>query len=199
MAETKSEQPVTPQDPAELGDGVVANTTKDAGDDDISAAVYRAAVERADEAEDACDAMKAKIAELEAQLAAAHEALDHAERRHQIDLMLAEADAIDLETARLLVELGLPNHEGSPEKAVEAIRQSKPYLFRSGLGGVGGGVGGSDGMRGIAMGAALGTMSADPELTITDAGMRLIELAEEAAQHGDRRALLRYLQARRSG
>jgi multidrug efflux pump subunit AcrA (membrane-fusion protein) len=176
-------RPATPSD--ELDQKTIDNKVEDASEheDHAGSAVFRAALQRAEAAESSCQALQQQVAELQAQLAAAREALDHAERRHRIDLMLIEADAIDLDTARLLIELTQPEHDGDPAKALAALRREKPFLFRRSAAGPRSG--------------APGVMSPEPELRVTEEGMRLIELAEHAAETGDRRALLRYLQARR--
>ena len=104
----------------------------------------------------------------------AREALDAVERRQRVDRALADADAIDLESARLLTEVALGG-ESDIEGAVADLRRRKPFLFRS---------------RGVRAGPAPGGRA-------PQAAEGLIEAAEEAARTGDRRALLRYLDLRR--
>lgn len=125
--------------------------------------------ERAKTAED-------KVALLESQLATAREALDAAERRHAIDMALVDADAIDLESARLLTEMAVAQmDEKDVALAVSDLRRRKPFLFRER----------SQMTLGAAMGAAVGPASP-------------ADAARDEAKSGDRRALLKYLRARRS-
>ncbi len=117
-----------------------------------------------------------KVAELEAQLAAAREAIDASERRHAIDMALVEADAIDLESARLLTEMAVARmDEKDVALAVSDLRKRKPFLFRE---------------RGtVTLGAAMGA---------TAGAAHPADAARDEAKSGDRRALLKYLRARRS-
>lgn len=113
-----------------------------------------------------------ELAGLRAALAACRAALDQAERRHEIELALLRADALDMETARVMTEaLVAQMSEPDVARAVEDLRRRKPFLFRAkrppaGMGApgaVGSGVGGE----------------------------------ANAAARGDRAALLRFLRARR--
>lgn len=138
---------------------------------------------RADEAEARCAVHESRIAELEAQLSAAREALDASERRRQIERALGESDTVDLETARLLTEAAVSQmDEPDVVIAVEELRRHKPFLFHAEAA--------PAASRGIAMRPA-------HEPGVADAA--LDGLAEEARQSGDRRALLRYLRQRRCG
>ncbi len=142
---------------------------------------------RAQEAEAKAGELSARVGELERLLAQAREALDSVERRRRVDLALLEADAVDLESARLLTELALGQMERPDEAvAVGELRRRKPFMFRTRRGQSGGAIGAGGG------GTA---MSARTRQAATDS---LLNLAEEAARTGDRRALLRYLQARRA-
>lgn len=124
--------------------------------------------------------LQARVAELQEQIDQAREALDAAERRHQIDLLLIEADTVDIESARLLTELAVNQMKsGDLRAAVGELRQRKPFLFRSRPGAPAGGS--------SVMSAAGDTTEADIEL----------ESAAQAAAAGDRASLLRYLRARR--
>lgn len=124
--------------------------------------------------------LEARIASLEADLASARDAIDHAERRHQIDLALIEERAIDLESTRLLTELAVQQMPAKDVRAVVAdLRRRKPFLFEP-----------APRAR-----ALPGPMSPAPR---TSPELAAIEhAAEEAATTGDRNALLRYLRARR--
>lgn len=134
--------------------------------------------ERAREAEARAVELSGRIDELERLVAQTREALDSVERRHRIDQALLEADAIDLESARLLTELALGQMDAPDEaSAVAELRSRKPFLFRA-----------------RAARSSSRAMSGRPR----DAeGDGLLEAAEEAARSGDRRSLLRYLEARR--
>lgn len=132
---------------------------------------------RAQEAEAQAIALQDRVVELEKVLAEARSAMDAIERRQQIDLALLEADAIDLESARLLTELALGQMDDSDiHAAVNELRQRKPFMFNA---------------RRSRLGSA---MSGTPR----QAADSLADVAEEAARTGDRKALLRYLQIRRS-
>ncbi|MCE7975531.1 MAG: hypothetical protein DYG92_14615 [Leptolyngbya sp. PLA1] len=117
----------------------------------------------------------ARMADLEAALGRAREALDHAERRHAIDLELLRAGVVDMEVARLMTELAVAGMDKADvAHAVADLRRRKPFLFRR---------------------QSLPGLMAP----LTDAGGGEREaLAREAAESGDRRALLRYLRARRA-
>lgn len=132
---------------------------------------------RVGEGADRVAALESKLAELSATLAGAREALDAAERRHAIDLELVRHEAVDLETARLMTEAAAANLAAKDAaRAVAELKRRKPFLFRRSAAGVG--------------------MS--PE-TPARANGHVGVLAEEAAGSGDRRALLRYLRAKRGG
>ncbi|GJQ28623.1 MAG: hypothetical protein HBSAPP03_05070 [Phycisphaerae bacterium] len=126
------------------------------------------------------DAATAKLAQelaaLRDTLAKAREALDHAERRHAIDLELLRADAVDLETARLLTATAVAGMQNADVAAAVAdLRRAKPFLFR----------------RRTAP-SAMGSGASAPERPAD-------RFAREARETGDRASLLRYLRARRAG
>lgn len=126
--------------------------------------------------------LEAQAASLNEQLAQAREAIDHVEKRHQIDMMLVESDAVDIESARLLAELAVQQMPGKDIRAViDDLRRRKPVLFRARQ----------------APAATPGPMSPASRAVSGDA--LLESAAEEAAITGDRNALLRYLRARRGG
>ncbi len=133
-------------------------------------------------------AVAARLAEAERRLADTERLLRRAERRAEIDRLLLDEGAVDLESARLVAESALDAAEArgeSPDapQAVRALRERKPFLFRpreahrphrgdaSAVGGL---------MRPHAL-------APDP----------VAQLAEAARASGDRGALLRYLRARR--
>lgn len=116
-----------------------------------------------------------KLGEVEKALDEARLALDRTELKHRIERELAEAEAIDLETASMLTEAAVSRME-TPDvsAAVGELRRRKPWLFRPGW-------------------EREGSMSA----TASGDGGASEALAEEAARTGDRRTLLRYLRSRR--
>jgi hypothetical protein len=125
-------------------------------------------------------AAEAKLDELNATLAQTREALDASERRRTIDGELAQSEALDLETARLLTEAAVAQM-GQPDiaKAVADLKKRKPFLFRP---------------RHPHRPAA-SAMSPTDKPARTD---ELAQIAEQARTTGDKRALLQYLRARRN-
>lgn len=125
-----------------------------------------------------------QLAELQAQLddaqqryASAQQSIDTLERRQRIDALLAEADAIDLDAARLLTEAAVQSmDEPDVAEAVADLRRHKPYLFHPD----------STGTDGLALA---------PQIEGPDDP--LAHAAEQAQHSGDRRDLLRYLRLRR--
>ena len=119
-------------------------------------------------------AAQEELTKLRAELDAARRQVDAAERRQRIDQLLVDADAVDLESARLLTEAAVERMD-APDLAlaVDDLRRLKPFLFR----------------RRDEQGA----MSPRPRPT---------DPADEAAAHaaasGHRRDLLRYLRLRRA-
>lgn len=115
-----------------------------------------------------------ELDELKSTLTLAREALDAAERRHAIELELLRADAVDLETARLMTQAAVAGMASADvAEAVSDLRRRKPFLFRKRT-------------TPSAMGGS-GTAPSTPAE----------RLAQEARESGDRRSLLRYLRARR--
>ena len=125
--------------------------------------------------------LQARVDELERTLAEARATIDAVEQRHAIDLALIEAEAADLESARLLTEVAIAGMaERDVKAAVADLRIRKPLLFR----------------QRTAPASASGAMSSavpPHHRGETEAD----SAADEAARTGDRRALLRYLRARR--
>jgi len=135
-------------------------------------------LERAREAERRIGELESKLAETEASLAEARQTVDSVERRRQIDLALMDADAVDLESARLLTEVAIEGmDEPDVAKAVRELRERKPFLFKRRAGGI----------RASSQSPHAPGAQTDP----------LTGAAEDAARTGDRRALLRYLQLKR--
>lgn len=93
---------------------------------------WQAERDRAQQAEQSAGELRSRLQEAESALALAREALDAAERRHQIDLLLIEQETVDLESSRLLTELALTQMpERDVAMAVGDLRRRKPFLFRS--------------------------------------------------------------------
>lgn len=138
--------------------------------------------------EDRVTALESRVTELVGTLARTREALDAAERRHQIDLALVEADAVDIETARLLTEVAVSQMDDRDVAlAVRELRQRKPFLFKDAA---------KPGSRPpLRTTRHFGAMGAHPGAAATVPPLRAF--ANEAAATGDRGALLRYLRARR--
>jgi hypothetical protein len=140
------------------------------------------------EARRAMDVTAARVAELEGAIA-------QLERRAQVDALLIEADAIDLEAARLLTEAALAAmDEPDVRLAVAELRRVRPYLFTNGTFSAarrGGGAG--------AAGAA-SALGAKPQARPGAAGAirEVHDAAAEAQSTGDRTDLLRYLRLRRT-
>ncbi len=129
--------------------------------------------------------LEARVAELESELAGAREALDASERRGEIERRLTEAEAIDLETARLLTEAAVSAmEEPDVALAVEDLRRRKPFLF-------------AGDRSGGARPRSASALSPAREHGTNGSGEALRELADEARSSGDRRALLQYLRQRR--
>lgn len=116
-----------------------------------------------------------RAAALEEELSGAREALRASERGREIDALLRDAGAVDLETARLLTEASVAQmDEADAALAVDELRAAKPFLF-------------APAAQRAGLAARLGDAGEDP----------LDEAAAEAAATGDRGALLRYLRLRR--
>ena len=110
-----------------------------------------------------------RIAELETQLA-------ETKGSHELERQLVEAGVVDLETATVLAERRLSGPGATVGEVVADLASSKSFLFRANR----------QGTSGSAVSG--GPVSARDSLS---------ELADEAMQSGDRRAVLRYLKRRR--
>lgn len=134
---------------------------------------------RALEAEGKLAELEKALADLRSTLEETRDALDANERRREIELAASGAGAIDVETAVMLIETAMKDR--APEElgaVIEQVKRSKPFLFEE---------------RRAPATVSAGVMSPEP----SRGGEALAALAEEARASGDRRALLRYLQARR--
>ena len=119
--------------------------------------------------EEQLELAEARIADLERQLSSQS-------LRADLERELAEAGAVDLETAMVLAERLLAQEEIGVSEAVESLRNTKGFLFRS---------------REPSSGAS--ALAGSP-MRARDS---LEDLAREAGETGDRRAVLRYLRRRR--
>lgn len=133
---------------------------------------------RAQTAEQQLEQLNEQLRDVSARLEEADQTITGLERRSQVDALLMEADAIDVETARLLAEQAVHEmDEPDVSLAIEDLRRHKPYLFRRRID-----------KDASAMAPAVQDHGHDPaELA-----------AQDAARSGDRRDLLRYLRLRRS-
>jgi TolA-binding protein len=132
---------------------------------------------RAQTAEQQLEQLNGELRVLHAKLNEANQAVSDLERRQRVDALLTEADAIDLEAARLLTEQAVRTMDDPDiELAVEDLRRHKPYLFRRRMT-----------YDDSAMAPSLPDPGHDPAE----------QAAEQAAKSGDRRDLLRYLRLRR--
>jgi hypothetical protein len=131
--------------------------------------------QQAERAQARVEELRRQLAESQRVLEQTRESLDAAERRRQIERLLADADAIDLETATLLTEAAVAGmDEPDAAVAVADLKRRKPFLFRA------------PGTRGS-------TMSPVP-----DEASEADEAARIARETGDRRALLSYLRLKRT-
>jgi len=132
---------------------------------------------RAQAAEQQLGDLQAQLSDAQQRAEQAEQTIDALERRQRIEQLLAEADAIDVDAARLLTEAAVQAmDEPNIAEAVADLRRHKPYLFHPD--------------SGDAPGLAL-----SPQ--IEGADDPLAQAAEQAQHSGDRRDLLRYLRLRR--
>ncbi len=132
---------------------------------------------RAQAAEQELETLRSQLNDSHAELTQLRDTVSVMERRQKIDALLTDADAVDFEVARLLTEAAVEAmDEPDVHLAIDELRRSKPYLFRS--------------PRGVA--GAMGVRRYDPHEQAEQA-------ADAAARSGDRRDLLHYLRLRRNG
>ncbi|MFN3167514.1 MAG: hypothetical protein ACE37H_10670 [Phycisphaeraceae bacterium] len=180
--QTSDAEPLTPGQPTPHHDHDAASESTDAATTaqhdrlvPVSEAIkYR---KRAQQAEQQLATLQSQLDETRLRHEQAEQALTSLERRQRIDALLNEADAIDLDAARLLTEVAVQSmDEPDVAEAVADLRRHKPYLFQAE----------HDAPGGLAL-APRDAGEEDP-----------LALAAERAQHsGDRRDLLRYLRLRR--
>lgn len=132
---------------------------------------------RAQTAEQKLAEMQSRLDEAQHRYQQAQEAIGSLERKQRIDQLLSEADAVDMEAARLLTEVAVASmDEPDLAEAVDDLRRHKPYLFHKS----------EEGLGGLALAPRLEGVD-DP----------LAQAAERAQHSGDRRDLLRYLRLKR--
>ncbi|KAA0215522.1 MAG: hypothetical protein DYG94_07440 [Leptolyngbya sp. PLA3] len=130
---------------------------------------------RAVRAESRVGELEARIAQIEQEMEELRTTSVQQQRNRDMALELALAEAIDAETASLLVERVMAGDESlDVAAAVAEVKRTKPFLFRGP--------------------ARRSVMSGQP---ISEGRDVLSGLADEAKASGDRAALLRYLRARR--
>ena len=93
----------------------------------VEAIKYR---KRAQLAEKQVQDLSNSVKELNEQLDQVNETVVYLERRQKIDSLLTDANAIDLDTARLLTEASVSLMESEDvELAIEDLKNAKPFLF----------------------------------------------------------------------
>ena len=120
--------------------------------------------------------LQAELAQVKQRLGQAEAALVDQRQSHELEQQLMDAGAIDVETAKILAEARLRTGESTVEDVISELVASKKFLFRS--------------RKKAAVGSAV---SGSPSVVKSP----LEDLAEQARQTGDRRALLKYLRQRR--
>jgi len=150
----------------------------------VEAIRYR---KRAQAAEKRVDELQVKLSEVESHLHETKRQIDDARRDREVRHALIDAGALDVETARLLVENVLG--EGTDEdvergigEVVRMVRERKPFLFRSEQ---------ALSSEGAVMGGHLRPQQIRRATPIHHA-------ASEARQSGRRQDLLRYMRLRRT-
>ncbi len=134
---------------------------------------------RAKMAEDRVRELHDQLHALQGRLEEADRTIGQLERRSQIDSLLAESKAIDLDAARVLVEHSVSQaDEPDVSAVVSELKAKKPYLFRR------------------SVQASGSTMSAKLDDEITEP---LSMAAGRAMRSGDRYDLLQYLRMKREG
>ena len=165
--------PDTPDEPTPTDDAATPSPT-DRLVPVAEAIRYR---KRAQVAEQQLTALQHRLDAAQQRCEVAEQTITGLERRQKIDALLAEADAIDLDAARLLTEAAVQAmSEPDVAEAVADLRRHKPYLFHPQ----------TDSLGGLAL--APGPDEQDDPMA---------RAAQEAQHSGDRRDLLRYLRLRR--
>lgn len=121
------------------------------------------------------DDLHARLAEAERTINEQRDTIAHIERAQRIEALLRDAEAIDLDAARLLTEIAVQGMEQPDvESAVNELRARHPALFHPRA------------RRAL----ALAPTPDEPSSPIADAAL-------EASRTGSRRDLLHYLRLRR--
>ena len=140
---------------------------------------------RAQAAEKSLEELKTNLAEREKTITQQQQTIESLQCRRMVDQALIEADSIDLETTRALIETSLSQIDQPKESdvahAVQEIRRRKPFLFRSAM---------RRGKPGV------GALSANGVETTHEVAS-LERAAAHAVNTGKRTDLLRYLRLRR--
>lgn len=126
--------------------------------------------------EEMVESLEQELAEAKERIADLEQRLSSESRRYELERQLSEAGVVDLETALVLAERKLEDESVTVEQAVSSLKSSKGFLFR-----------GPERSSGA---SALSGSPARPRDSLED-------LAREARETGDRRAVLRYLRRRR--
>lgn len=133
---------------------------------------------RAQAAEKILEDLKQELDHKSKQMAEQQQLLADLQRQRDIDELLLDAEAIDLESTRLLTEIALEEmDEPDAETAIAQLRRRKPFLFRS-----------TDRVTAAAQGAKA---VSEPANRVLD------QAAAEAHATGSRHDVLRYLRLRR--
>jgi hypothetical protein len=180
---TEQGNDIVTDEPTAGGEPQPGQRRREAGDSDTTAAhgplEARRDRKRAEAAEALLGQTQRELEQARRSLAQREQVIQALERRERVDSALRDADAIDLEAARLLTEMAVSQMEQPDvEAAVEELRQRKPFLFHRRAAGSG------------AMSAALGDLAAG-------AGDIVVHAAAEAHASGHRNDLLRYLRLKR--
>ena len=134
--------------------------------------------------------LQSELTQLQQQLHEARQTVRDLDRKRKIDALLAESDAVDLSTARLLTEAAIVDMDEPDLKLVIAdLRRSKPFLFHkrsSSSNNSSDSANTSPTPRAVAQG-----------LRITPPPLQAQQAAQQAIATGSRRDVLRYLRLRR--
>ncbi len=130
--------------------------------------------ERARAAEERASESEARIAELEAQLAGISGEQEQEASAHEMQSLLCDAGAIDLEAASILAAGLIDCEELSPAQAVATLKREKAFLF-------------------AAPARSLSAMSSGGRFA-----SELESVASAARSSGNRRELLHYMRLRRN-
>ncbi|TVQ57258.1 MAG: hypothetical protein EA377_01050 [Phycisphaerales bacterium] len=168
-----------PEKPESDETQVDPNAGGSAGDKLVPVTEAKKYRKRAQAAEQSLSELQSALNEKAQRVQELEQTVTELERQRQVDALLTEAEAIDLDAARLLTEVAVREmDEPDIETAVAELKQRKPYLFRQ-------------------RSSASRVMSANGQPR--DRRAEHVEhAAAEAAATGKRTDLLRYLRLRRS-